>query len=262
MCYSKLKLLNIATFVAATATCANAVSIVEFTFNNTDIDESAGFAPSSINDNVASIPNNGDAFFAGTGGLTIQTQGTDIGMIQNAVAGYSGTTVTPGGVLPTPTSAALAENITGIAQFSLLSTPTPDGGAVAGYYVQPTSFNITGTGTNLSGIVLVDTNGQSSFVSTSTINGAFDLTFDLSTFDPIGYVYGQTERYSLFLVGSNSGASITATFALGDTATFSGDLISIPEPSTYLAGITIVGLGAFLFYRRRKQTVIKEEEAN
>ncbi|WP_309381079.1 hypothetical protein [Cerasicoccus frondis] len=260
MRYSPYKLLGIAALSIGVTTSMNAAKILEFVFTDAPIDETTGFAPVDFSGGNVQVISNTNPFFYPGVGMTIQQDGSPfVGMTPGVGAGYSGGSVSA----LSPTSAALALNNTGIGQFTIqsLNIPDPGNGAPLGYAFKATTYSISGTGNNLAGIVLANSANEYIYLTVPSANGAFDLSFDLvGTFGTIGNLYGpDTESYTMYLVAVNSGTPVGASFVGGDLGTLEGELVAIPEPATYMAGASVIGLGAFLIYRRRKQKKATQE---
>lgn len=263
MGYTSIKLLTTFAITAISAASLSAATLVEFTFDNagSDIDERAGWEPAggaSLDSRVI-MAQNESALFNSTVGLTIAPLisiapppiSLEIGMDQintpNAFAGQTN----PAGTPPTDQSQAVIQ-AAAIGQFSIVNdlTPAPPVAPI-GWQIVPESIRITGTGSNLDGILLRDNDGDIQFISTSSPNGPLDMTFDLSNRDVISF--GGPVNYTLFLIGSGgSPAGLSFASADGDFIQYEGQVVPIPEPSVYMAGATILMLGGFLYIRRRK----------
>ncbi|WP_269540958.1 hypothetical protein [Cerasicoccus fimbriatus] len=257
MRYNTRTLLTATAFASLSLASLDAAKLIEFTFDASNINETTGYLPNAPADHVIVTSNPDTGFFTGTGGITIFQEITSpfsAGMSPSAAPGYGATSVGT-----TPTSPGFAV-FTGIAQFSFINDTAPDlPDAPNGYKILPDSLTVAGTGTNLQGIVIRNSANQSIFLTTGApANGPFSLTFDISGWNDIAFTGGESESYSLFLVGSSGGSPVGAQFTTGDNITFYGDVVPIPEPSVYLAGASAILLGSFLYVRRRKKSAKQE----
>ncbi|MEO0795025.1 MAG: LPXTG cell wall anchor domain-containing protein [Verrucomicrobiota bacterium] len=107
--------------------------------------------------------------------------------------------------------------------------------------------------------VRVGSIGPGGSFPTAIATGDSFLLFLSSVGLPPAYVSGAPLNFSATYVGTNfAGLGInspgTVTWTLpSDTVTLNIPVSTVPEPSTYIAGAGLLGLGALVLYRRRKQ---------